>query len=209
MVKNAVGMIETLGLAAAVEAADAAVKAADVRLVGYELTRGMGWVLVKVVGDVGAVKAAVEAGKTAAGKVNKVIATHVIQRPYKDLSSMLLTRETVGLALTPKAPSSGEQQEGCDDYTEHVAPDQNPDIEVPLVTEQAEDISREPEEREQPQDDPAVRGNQEEPLSEDRQNSLQEATCNLCFDPACPRKKGDPRVNCIHYNTNTFKKESD
>lgn len=207
MVKNAVGMIETLGLAAAIEAADAAVKAANVQLVGYELTRGMGWVLVKVVGDVGAVKAAVEAGKAAAGKVNKVIATHVIPRPYKDLSSMLLTKETVGIVLTPKDQGSGEQQGGNDNYTEQVAPEREPEVEKPLAKEQAENISRDPEETAQKQDDPALRGSKEEPLDEERQDSLQDATCNLCFDPACPRKKGDPRVNCIHYNT--VKKESD
>jgi microcompartment protein CcmL/EutN len=85
MKTEALGIIETRGLAAAVEAADAAVKAANVRLVGYEKTKGGGWILVKVRGDVGAVKAAVAAGVMAAEKVSKVISSHVIPRPSEQV----------------------------------------------------------------------------------------------------------------------------
>jgi microcompartment protein CcmL/EutN len=81
MVKNALGLIETVGLVAAVEAADEAAKAANIELLGYELTRGGGMVTVKLQGDVGAIKAAVDAGANAAGKVGTVWATHVIPRP--------------------------------------------------------------------------------------------------------------------------------
>lgn len=89
MKTEALGIIETRGLAAAVEAADAAVKAANVRLVGYEKTKGGGWILVKVRGDVGAVKAAVAAGVMAAEKVSKVISSHVIPRPSDQVEMLV------------------------------------------------------------------------------------------------------------------------
>lgn len=77
---RALGLIETKGLIGAIEAADAAVKAAEVRLIGKEYIVP-GWVTVKLVGDVGAVKAAVEAGAAAARRVAELIAVHVIPRP--------------------------------------------------------------------------------------------------------------------------------
>lgn len=212
MVKNAVGMIETLGLAAAVEAADAAVKAANVQLIGYELTKGMGWVLVKVTGEVGAVKAAVEAGKAAASKVNKVIATHVIPRPYKDLSYLLLTQETVGLDNPEKSQVPGGQEDKSETKDEPAPVASEPEMIAKTlpVEEEKEIFIPKPEESEQaledsiPYEDP--QGPPENPSAEEREDHTQGATCNLCFDPACPRKKGDPRMNCIHYN---IKKESD
>ena len=85
---NALGMVETKGLVAAIEAADAMVKAANVNLVGYEKI-GSGLVTVMVRGDVGAVKAAVEAGAVAAGNVGQVVSTHVIPRPHHDVETLL------------------------------------------------------------------------------------------------------------------------
>ncbi len=84
----ALGMIETRGLVAAVEAADAMVKAANVRLVGQTKSGG-GLVATIVAGEVGAVKAATDAGGVAADKVGEVIAVHVIPRPHDDLSELL------------------------------------------------------------------------------------------------------------------------
>ncbi|MBR5870890.1 MAG: BMC domain-containing protein, partial [Clostridia bacterium] len=81
-------MIETRGLTAAIEAADAMVKAAEVVLVGTEKI-GSGLVSVMVRGDVGAVKAAVEAGSAAAERLGEVIATHVIPRPHGDVEKIL------------------------------------------------------------------------------------------------------------------------
>ncbi len=88
MAQEALGMIETRGLTAAVEAADAMVKAAEVTLVGTEKI-GSGLVSVMVRGDVGAVKAAVEAGSAAASRLGEVIATHVIPRPHGDVEKIL------------------------------------------------------------------------------------------------------------------------
>ena len=88
MAQEALGMIETRGLTAAIEAADAMVKAAEVTLVGTEKI-GSGLVSVMVRGDVGAVKAAVEAGSAAAERPGEVIATHVIPRPHGDVEKIL------------------------------------------------------------------------------------------------------------------------
>jgi ethanolamine utilization protein EutM len=84
----ALGMIETKGLVAAIEAADAMVKAANVYLIGKERIGG-GYVTVMVRGDVGAVKAATDAGAAAAGRVGELVAVHVIPRPHSDVEYIL------------------------------------------------------------------------------------------------------------------------
>ena len=88
MQKEALGMIETKGLVGAIEAADAMVKSANVTLVGYEKI-GSGLVTVMVRGDVGAVKAAVDAGTVSADKVGTVVSSHVIPRPHNDVEKIL------------------------------------------------------------------------------------------------------------------------
>ena len=88
MVQQALGMVETRGLVAAVEAADSMLKAANVTLVGTEKI-GSGLVSVMVRGDVGAVKAAVEAGADNASRLGELVATHVIPRPHGDVEKIL------------------------------------------------------------------------------------------------------------------------
>lgn len=86
--KEALGMVETKGLVGAIEAADAMVKAANVTLIGKE-TIGSGLVTVMVRGDVGAVKASVEAGAAAAKRVGELVSVHVIPRPHSDVETIL------------------------------------------------------------------------------------------------------------------------
>lgn len=85
---EALGLIETKGLVAAIEAADVMVKTANVALAGTEKV-GSGLVTVMVRGEVGAVKAAVEAGAAAAGRLGELVASHVIPRPHGDLERIL------------------------------------------------------------------------------------------------------------------------
>ena len=85
---NSLGMIETKGLIGAIEAADAMVKSANVQLVGKEQVGG-GLVTVMVRGDVGAVKAATDAGAAAAEKVGELISVHVIARPHSEVDGIL------------------------------------------------------------------------------------------------------------------------
>ncbi len=88
MAQEALGMVETRGLTAAIEAADAMTKSAEVRLVGTEKI-GSGLVTVMVRGNVGAVKAAVESGTAAASKLGELVAAHVIPRPHTDVEKIL------------------------------------------------------------------------------------------------------------------------
>src|SRR5512136_1768518 len=85
---DALGMVETKGLVGSIEAADAMVKAAKVTLIGKERVGG-GYVTVMVRGDVGAVKAAVEAGAEAARKVGELVTVHVIPRPHEEVEAIL------------------------------------------------------------------------------------------------------------------------
>ena len=91
MEKQALGMVETKGLVGAIEAADAMVKAANVTLIGKEMI-GSGLVTVMVRGDVGAVKAAVDAGAAAAKRVGELVSVHVIARPHDDVEGILPTK---------------------------------------------------------------------------------------------------------------------
>ncbi|WP_425060123.1 hypothetical protein SCACP_07710 [Sporomusa carbonis] len=181
MVKNSLGLIEVVGLAAGMEAADVAVKAANVELLGYELTKGGGLVVIKLCGDVGAVKAAVEAGAAAAAKINKVYATHVIPRPHSELGGIIVTKETAGrktvcsqpapqatVIEAAKQPADIPVQAGQAVVTEPAAV--APEVVSDIVNEKPV---------------PAVSAGE---------------VCNLCGDPACGRKKGDPRITCIHFD---------
>ncbi|WP_282597695.1 BMC domain-containing protein [Bacillus sp. REN3] len=85
---ESIGLIETRGLTAAIEAADAMLKAANVEIVGSEKI-GSGLVSVIVKGDVGAVKAATEVGAEAAQRVGELVAVHVIPRPHSDITKLL------------------------------------------------------------------------------------------------------------------------
>jgi ethanolamine utilization protein EutM len=93
MIKEALGMIETRGLVASIEASDAMVKAANVVLIGQRQI-GAGLVTTMVRGDVGAVKAATDAGAAAAEKVGEVVAIHVIPRPHQDVEMILPQRQS-------------------------------------------------------------------------------------------------------------------
>ncbi len=88
MALDALGMVETRGLVGAIEAADAMVKAAKVTLIGKEKIGG-GFVTVMVRGDVGAVKAATDAGASAAEKVGELVSVHVIPRPHSEVEQIL------------------------------------------------------------------------------------------------------------------------
>ena len=98
---NALGMVETKGLVGAIEAADAMVKSANVNLVGKEQVGG-GLVTVMVRGDVGAVKAATDAGAAAAEKVGELISVHVIPRPHMEVDA-ILPKNRMG-----QAPNAGK-----------------------------------------------------------------------------------------------------
>ncbi len=121
--KKALGLIETIGLISAIEAADAAVKAANVTLLGYENTKGGGKITVKFVGDVGAVQAGVSAG--AASRVGAVYGQRVIPRPSDEIDALILNLDR-GRALE-KSEKEAEQVEEAT----AVAPQETPASDPP------------------------------------------------------------------------------
>jgi len=189
MIQNSLGLIEVIGLVAAIEAADAAVKAANIELIGYELAKGGGQVLVKLGGDVGAIKAGVQAGSAAARKVSRVVATHVIPRPNPQLACILDSEETVG-AKTMGLPAESRIETKVEVEVE-VEAETEAEVEIEAKAEIEEKVEAE---------NAAVTETAEEEPEEDE--TLKTEGCNLCNDPACPRKKGDPKITCIHYGKN-------
>lgn len=210
MKARALGLIETVGLTAAIEAADTAVKAASVTLLGYELTRGGGLVTVKIEGDVGAVKASVNAAAAAAGKVGQVWAKHVIARPHEESVPLVRSPETVGLG--PEQISTALLQ----GETQTPARGSGLPARQPADSQQkAEKTAGSPvEEADEPaawmQDDKSAdagdaQGNEineviEGQVAVESQEPVDGMeVCNLCGDPVCPRRKGELRSLCIHY----------
>lgn len=106
---EALGMIETKGFIGGVEAADAMVKAANVQLVGKEYI-GAGYMTIFVRGDVGAVKAATDAGAAAARRVGELISVHVIPRPHGEVERILPKGGSIGVSPDEKALRGGGKQ---------------------------------------------------------------------------------------------------
>jgi ethanolamine utilization protein EutM len=106
---EALGMVETKGFVGAVEAADAMVKAANVQLIGKEYI-GAGYVTIFVRGDVGAVKAATDAGAAAARRVGELISVHVIPRPHNEVEQVLPKNGATGYSPDEKAIGGGSSR---------------------------------------------------------------------------------------------------
>ena len=108
---EALGLIEVVGLVGAIEAADTASKAADVKVIGYELTRGSGMVVVKIVGGVSAVKSAVEAASVAAEKITQIISKHVIARPSDELDKIINVEKVIVDEIQEEIVDNNENDE--------------------------------------------------------------------------------------------------
>ena len=132
--KKALGLIETMGLTASITAADAAVKSANVVLLGRENTRGAGLTSIKFEGDVGAVKAAVDAGAQAASAVGQVVSAHVIPRPDDGIDNICIYNDRmIGGTSAAKQTTKVENKE-----TEKVAEKVEPEKVIELSTVKAE-----------------------------------------------------------------------
>ncbi|WP_330665104.1 BMC domain-containing protein [Tepidibacter sp.] len=173
MSKFALGVIETVGLAAAIEAADTAVKSSNVKLLGYELTKGNGMVTVKIEGDVGAVNAAIQAGCAAAEKVNRVYSKTIIPRPHDEMHKLIITKETIKNMDSEENNLNEKQTDNIEEVSE---------LGLETIVELEKNIEVKKYEF------------NEEEIKKDTKK-----VCNLCGDPACSRKKGEPRSSCIHY----------
>lgn len=151
MLKMSLGNIEVYGLAAALEAADVATKSANVKLIGYEATDGLGMVAVKIEGDVSAVQSAISAAKAAAERISKVFATSVIPRPSSQLETVVDTDVTVGRGASPSARPLESKPHPRDHKPEDAAP----------AGGAAETKTAEPQAAEAPQADQAPEGTAE------------------------------------------------
>ncbi|MGX8700706.1 BMC domain-containing protein [Caproiciproducens sp.] len=186
--KVAVGAAEFTGLTAAIAFLDAAVKAADVRMTGYEIT-GNGLVTVKLSGNVSAVQAAMDAGLLAAQPIGRAAGHLILARPHEDVGKILYSRDN----KIRRSPEPEEESPAA----QNVPPESSVESEA---------LSPQPEE----EASPGTVGLSEteeipEPIAQVRQEPEQ-AACNLCGDPKCPRTKGQPRRDCIHYKDGeTFK----
>lgn len=125
MKQQALGLIETLGLVASIEAADAGVKAANVKLLGCELVRG-GLTVIAFAGDVAAVQTSVSAGCAAAEKVGTVISCHVIPRPEADLRMLFFGKNFGPDHDPPGSGPLGKSPEGSPDSTGKKGQDVSP-----------------------------------------------------------------------------------
>ncbi len=131
MIDYALGMVETRGLVASIEAADVMVKTANVSLLGTEYVRD-GLVTVQIIGDVAAVKAAVEAGAAAAGRIGQLVSTHVIPRPSDEVEAILKQRTAVSAetgSVPEAAVSQGPEEEEEFDF---VASDDDDEYRIQL-----------------------------------------------------------------------------
>lgn len=156
MERQALGLIESKGFVSAIEAADAALKAADVRLLGYEMTKGQGLITIKLEGNVSAIETAVATASAAASKLGALVSAHVIPRPHEHINIFIEDKIAKNIKKdTAEALVAHEEV-----TTEEV------------ITEECTEAPYEAQ-------------------------SL--ATCNLCKDINCPRKKGEPRSMCFHY----------
>ena len=200
MVRKSLGLIETIGLVAAFEAADAALKAANIELIGYELTNGGGMVLVTFSGDVGAIKVAVAAGTLAARNVNKVVAAHVIPRPHQQLSSVLTAKEIPNRKVQVATEMAIDIQVATNNEGEileesgaqlQIVQELKGEKEIEITSIELDDESKE----------------LSEVVSSAQEGKNPAGLCNFCRDPACHRKKGDPKVTCIHYGKNNEEAE--
>ncbi len=215
MSKLAIGMIETMGLAAGIEAADICLKAANINLVGYEFAKGSGMTVIKIEGNVGAVKAEISAATAALGKLGKVHTKMVIPRPSDSIDMLIRNESTVGYedekeeipqVKQNNPPSDKEDNLNRDKADESEQKDENDknlnnqDLDEGQIIEDKNNEVTVQDESSQESDEDSDYNNQD--LSEETSKGY---TCNICKDPKCPRQKGDLRIYCIHYKENKDK----
>ena len=204
MSQLAIGIIETIGLAAAIEVADVCLKSANVSLIGYELTKGNGMTVVKIKGNVGAVKAAIEAASVAVDKVSKIYSKIVIPRPSDDIELLIINENTVGYENENSDINSDEIEElsSFGEAEQNETKEDINDIEDCNIEDCKEEFVESDNENEiEEYDEQILEYNEDEDI-ELKDDSLSEIgyTCNICKDTKCPRVKGDLRSACIHYD---------
>ncbi len=161
MAQKSLGLIEVVGLAAGIIAADVAVKSANVELVGYELSKGGGMTVIKIEGDVGAVKAAISAAEMAVKQKGDVVSAVVIPRPACGLDCLVRNKDTVGYKLQEPLESVDIQNQGSAKEQEIIPeaePEKEPEPEQEIVLEAKPETEPEKESEPEviPENEPAI-----------------------------------------------------
>ncbi len=194
--KQALGIIETKGLVYTIACSDAALKAANIELLGYEASKGGACFVVKFLGNVGAVRAALDAASALAVKNERCIVSYAIPRPSESCWEMI-TKENDG---SPSAATAEEKSESDQEAEPEIKEEEQPTGENP-VPESDEETEPEIEEEEQPAGENPVPESDEETEPEKKaEPEDRPGICNLCNDPKCPRRKNEPHMLCIHYD---------
>ncbi|WP_432452374.1 MULTISPECIES: BMC domain-containing protein [unclassified Agarivorans] len=226
--KVSLGLLEVKGLALAINTADAMAKSAAIRIADVESSKGSGWTLIKITGDVAAVQAAISTGAALAEKCGGLVSKKVLSRPDVKLLAMTLptpakpkaapAANKVKASRVTKAASPTaaiiDQPEPTVEPTAVVTelPEQHAEpvtasTELPEQTTEPVTASTEPLEptaepaatnTEQPEQAPELAATELDTEQNQQAESAQVASCNLCHDIACPRKKGEPRRDCIN-----------
>ncbi|WP_411682886.1 BMC domain-containing protein [Clostridium thailandense] len=214
---QALGFIEVRGKVAAIEAADTCLKSANIKLIGCELTTGA-LITVKIEGDVGAVNSAISAAKARYVVQNQLIATLVIPRPSKGISSMTeleATRQVISEVKIGYSENNSENEivndhtsmlenRKVEDHNKDTADAQKISTVINISIDKSDKVKAELEKNNDVNDtdEQSVTENQE---SEDGNKF----TCNLCRDPMCLRKRGQPKNLCMHYKDKMESAEGD
>ncbi len=175
---RALGYVECLGLSGAIVAADKMLKTAEIELKTIQNTKGNGWITLEIAGDIAAVKVAVDSVK-------------------QDLPKVFVSAAVFG------SPAPGLESLGATDvFQSAVAANANNHSDTQLATDPKSETSNETTITQEPSVDSSVVDSEVDAtdVNENTSAATKTATCNLCGDPNCPRKLGEPHKMCIHYD---------
>lgn len=211
--KQSLGLIEVRGLALAVNVADAMAKSAAIKLVGVEKTNGGGWTVIKITGDVAAVKSALNTGAALAEQFAGLVAQTALSRPDDHVLRMTVPGSLAPSCAAVAVPAEADPvtQPATDSVaiaivateteteteTETDTPTTPSDV---ADTDTASAVSAERDESTEraSNDDDAALDKANLADAENAASAAAQASCNLCHDPLCPRQKGEPRHKCLH-----------
>ena len=213
--KQSLGLIEVRGLALAVNVADAMAKSAAIKLVGVEKTNGGGWTVIKITGDVAAVKSALNTGAALAEQFAGLVAQTALSRPDDHVLRMTVPGSLAPSCAAVAVPAEADPvtQPATDSVavaivatetetaTETVRETDTPTTPSDVAdTDTASAVSAECDESTEraSNDDDAARDKANLADTESAASAAAQASCNLCHDPLCPRQKGEPRHKCLH-----------
>ncbi len=219
--KQSLGLIEVRGLALAVNVADAMAKSAAIKLVGVEKTNGGGWTVIKITGDVAAVKSALNTGAALAEQFAGLVAQTALSRPDVHVLCMTvpgsLAPSCAAVAVPAKAdpvtqPATDSVAVATETETAKetvretdtpTTPSDVADTDTASAVSAVSAVSAECDECDESterasNDDDAALDKANLADAENAASAAAQASCNLCHDPLCPRQKGEPRHKCLH-----------